>query len=43
MFFSAKKEFNALEGQLFPSPERALKAAIREEAKGSTGFRTSAK
>lgn len=43
MFFSAKKEFNALEGQLFPSPERALKAAIREETKGSAGFRTSTK
>ena len=43
MFVSAKKKFNALEGQLFPSPERALKAAIWQEAKGSAGFRISAK
>lgn len=33
MFFSAKKEFDVLEGQMFPSPERARKAAIRHEAK----------
>jgi hypothetical protein len=43
MFFSAKREFNALEGQLFTTPERVLKAAIRQEAKESTRFRTSAK
>jgi hypothetical protein len=43
MFFSAKKEFNALEGRLFSSPERAVKAAIQQEAKGRPGFRTSAK
>jgi hypothetical protein len=43
VFFSAKKKFNVLEGQLFQSPELALKAAIRQEAKRSAKFRTSAK
>jgi hypothetical protein len=33
MFFSAKKELNVLEGQLFQSLELALKATIRQEAK----------
>lgn len=43
MFFSAKEEFDGMEGQLFTSPARAVKAAIRQEAKQSTRFRTFAK
>lgn len=43
MFFSAKKEFNVLEGQLFPSPECALKAAIQQETKRDARFTASAK
>jgi hypothetical protein len=43
MFFSAKKEFDVLEGRLFPNPERAIKAAIRHETKRGTRFTASAK
>jgi hypothetical protein len=31
LFFSAKREFDVLDGQLFPSPERAAAAAIKQE------------
>ena len=43
MFFSAKKEFDVLEGKLFTSPARAVKAAIGHETRRGTRFRTSAK
>lgn len=43
MFFSAKKEFDVLEGRLFTSPERAVKAAIGHETKRGTRFTASAK
>lgn len=40
MFFSAKKEFDVLEGQLFTSPARAVKAAIGHETRRGTRFTT---
>lgn len=43
MFFSAKKEFDVLEGRLFTSPARAVKAAIGHETKRGTRFTASAK
>jgi hypothetical protein len=43
MFFSAKKEFDVLEGQLFTSPARAVKAAIGHEMKRGTRLMTSAR
>ena len=38
LFFSARKEFDILDGQSFPSPERAAAAAIGRET-GRTGYR----
>jgi hypothetical protein len=38
LFFSAKREFDILDGQLFPNPERAAKAAIRQETKRANLF-----
>lgn len=40
MFFSAKREFDGMEGRLFTSPARAVKAAIVHETKRGTRFTT---